>query len=182
VSPSPSPSPTPSAPVRVVINEVAWAGTQANASDEWIELYNPGGDPVELTGWALYEGDVRIIALTGTISAGAYYLVERTDDGTISDIPADLYGSFGGSGLKNLPTGEDLSLRDSGGIIMDSVLCAGGWFAGDSASKATMERKSSEVSGEVTDWATNDGSVTTGTDAAGNPIQGTPKFKNSVTL
>jgi multidrug efflux pump subunit AcrB len=29
------------AALSVVINEVAWAGTAASSSDEWIELYNP---------------------------------------------------------------------------------------------------------------------------------------------
>jgi len=38
---------------RVVISEIAWAGTQADAADEWIELANVGETPVDLDGWVL---------------------------------------------------------------------------------------------------------------------------------
>jgi VCBS repeat-containing protein len=38
---------------RVIINEIAWAGTAADARDEWIELRNLGTTPVDLTGWVL---------------------------------------------------------------------------------------------------------------------------------
>ena len=35
---------------QLVINEVAWGGTDASPYDEWIELYNPTDEPVDLTG------------------------------------------------------------------------------------------------------------------------------------
>ncbi|RLE36850.1 hypothetical protein DRJ23_06755, partial [Candidatus Acetothermia bacterium] len=38
---------------KVIINEVAWAGTAASPEDEWIELRNLGTVPVDLTGWTL---------------------------------------------------------------------------------------------------------------------------------
>jgi uncharacterized repeat protein (TIGR01451 family) len=38
---------------KVVINEIAWAGTQASPQDQWIELRNLGTTPVDLTGWTL---------------------------------------------------------------------------------------------------------------------------------
>ncbi len=38
---------------KVVINEVAWAGTAASPQDEWIELRNLGTTPVDLTGWTI---------------------------------------------------------------------------------------------------------------------------------
>ena len=34
----------------VLINEIAWAGTSASSSDEWIELYNPGQESINLSG------------------------------------------------------------------------------------------------------------------------------------
>ena len=44
-------------PLDVVINEVGWMGTQASASDEWIELYNPGPTTVDLS--SVYLSDDR---------------------------------------------------------------------------------------------------------------------------
>jgi hypothetical protein len=38
---------------RVVISEVAWAGTPASPDGEWIELANPEEEPVDLGGWTL---------------------------------------------------------------------------------------------------------------------------------
>jgi len=38
---------------RVIISEIAWAGTAADGRDEWIELRNLGTSPVDLTGWIL---------------------------------------------------------------------------------------------------------------------------------
>lgn len=134
---------------------------------------------VDLSGFGIFEGDTRIISLVGTIAPGAYYLIERTDDTTVSDIAADIAGSFSGSGLSN--DGEDLSLRSAGGVVLDAVPCVDGWFAGDSASKASMERIDPMIPGSTaSNWASNSGLVTTGLDAAGTPLRATPKFKNSV--
>ncbi|MBP6885630.1 MAG: lamin tail domain-containing protein [Candidatus Pacebacteria bacterium] len=181
---TPSPAPTPAAPAStaVVINEVAWAGTAANASDEWIELFNYGSSAIDLSGWGLFEGATQIIELKGVIGAGEYWLIERTDDSTVSDIAADVIGPFSGSGLSN--SGEALSLRTAMGVSVDIVDCAAEWFnAGLVAQKQTMERKDPRTSGsEATNWGSNSGAITTGLDAKFTPIVGTPKFKNSLAL
>jgi len=64
---------------RVIINEIAWAGTAADARDEWIELRNLGTTPVDLTGWVLRwrsthpstpEDQIwKVIELEGTLPA-----------------------------------------------------------------------------------------------------------------
>ncbi|MBI4771237.1 MAG: lamin tail domain-containing protein, partial [Chloroflexi bacterium] len=71
-------SPVPA--LTVVINEVAWAGTDASSADEWIELYNPGASPVALAGWQLSDGgDLNITFPAGAvIEAGGFFLLERT--------------------------------------------------------------------------------------------------------
>ena len=38
---------------KVIISEVAWAGTASDPRDEWIELRNLGPTPVDLSGWVL---------------------------------------------------------------------------------------------------------------------------------
>lgn len=121
-----------------------------------------------------------MIELSGTISAGAYFLIERTDDTTVSDIGADVFGPFGGSGLSN--SGEQVTLRTGAGAIVDTVDCSSGWFNVDTASaKQSMERISALTGGSVaSNWASNTGSVSTGLDVAGAPLAGTPKYRNSV--
>lgn len=185
VTPSPTSSPTPTAtpptPLSpVVINEVAWMGTAAEPSDEWIELYNPNDAPVDVAGWTMVSTtDATFhLVLKGSISARGYYLIERTDDKPVSDIPADLIGSFG-NGIKD--PGWQISLKDAQGNTQDSLDCSGGWYAGSKATRASMERISADISGSTaSSWATNNGTIRNGIDADGSPIQGTPRSKNSV--
>jgi len=63
---------------RVIINEIAWAGTKADPADEWVELRNLGSIPVDLSGWTLCwypkgkavpdESLWKRVELSGTIS------------------------------------------------------------------------------------------------------------------
>lgn len=164
----------------VVINEIAWMGTGASSNDEWIELYNNSDGEVSLGGWMLLAGDsTPSIAFSADkkIPAHGYFLLERTDDTTVSNLAADqVYtGALGNDG-------EDLQLRDSGGNLVDRVNATADWFsAGNNAGKATMERIDPEGDGSVaSNWSTNDGVTVNGKDAGGNLLKGTPKAQNSV--
>ena len=172
-------------PLDLVINEIAWMGTRANSSDEWIELYNNTNQAISLEGWGLYEagGETLIEPLTGIIEAKSYYLIERTDDTTVSDIPASQKPtSWSGYGLNN--KGEHLQLQDNNSQIIDEVNCSDGWFAGEAGPDyKTMERKNAQGLGsDPNNWATNNGSIINGRDAEGNLINGTPKIRNSLAI
>ena len=74
-----------SAPESVVINELAWAGTTANANAEWIELYNGSAASISLANWTLSAADgTPSITLSGTIAAGEQ-LTLRNASGTAMD-------------------------------------------------------------------------------------------------
>ena len=106
-------------PGDVVINEIAWMGTAASPSDEWIELYNNTDQDIDLAGWTLAATTGTLnIALNGSISAHGYFLLERTDDTVISDMPADWTGSFG-TGLLN--EGDVLTLTDKLANVIDTA-------------------------------------------------------------
>ncbi|MEK7576464.1 MAG: lamin tail domain-containing protein [Patescibacteria group bacterium] len=123
----------------VIINEVAWMGTLQSANDEWIELKNTGTENINLKGWVLEAGDgTPLIRLTGTSTAGGFFLLERTDDNSVPGISADqIYtGALGNNG-------EKLVLKNASGIAVDSIDASGGWPAGDNTTKQTMQRSSS---------------------------------------
>ena len=174
----------------VYINEVAWMGTKANSADEWVELYNSSDLDIDVGGWKLYEsgGQTLIIDFSGAnlknlkIPAHGYFLIERGDDQTISDISADLFGSFSGGGLSN--SGEYLVLKNKEGVSMDEANFSSGWPAGKaSPDYTTMERIDPLSSGsDIKNWASNNGSKTQGTDSKNSPISGTPKSQNSAFL
>lgn len=172
----------------VVINEVAWAGTAASPSDEWIELYNNTNVDISLDNWFVYAEDGSpYIPLSGTIAANDYYLIERSiDNDTISDMVADLAvpfsGTQGSSGLSN--SGEHLILaRLEGGATttVDEILKCRNWCGrGATRSYKTMERFDSRVAGtDLNNWGSNIGIIRNGKDANGGYINGTPKAKNS---
>ena len=162
----------------VIINEIAWGGTAASTSDEWIELYNPGGSTISLDGWTLVAIDgTPSINLSGTIPAGGYYLLERTDDNTVSDVDANLIYT---GALGNNPGAETLELRDDSNNLIDTANMGGtGWFAGTAAPDYYSMERVGVIADGPTSWANNDGVTRNGLDANGNPINGTPKQPNS---
>jgi len=164
---------------RILINEIAWSGTKFSANDEWIELYNPSENPIEISNWELLfkpaEGEERIIKIssmtetaTPTIGGLGYFLMERTDDNTIADIKADyIY-----TGALN-DEGGVLELRDSNGNLVDKVDCSADWLAGRKEGRISMERLNLE------NWVDNNLIIQQGKDAGGGKIWGTPKSRNS---
>ncbi|MFW6182239.1 MAG: lamin tail domain-containing protein [Chloroflexota bacterium] len=162
--------------VPVVISEVAWGGTRASSSDEWIELYNAGAETVSLQGWRLYDssGDVDV-ALVGAIGAGEFFLLERTDDDSVSDVDADQIYT---GGLNN--AGEALFLVDNAGRMIDTANgSAGGWPAGEgSPGYRSMERVAPEAADDDLGWRDHDGLTHVAHDAAGYAINGTPGQPN----
>lgn len=102
----------------VVINEIAWMGTNTSPNDEWIELLNNSDGNIELTGWEILKDGKEFITIsdstakscvTTTILAHQYYLLESTDDNTVSDVGADFIYK-GNLRLNN--EGNKLELRD----------------------------------------------------------------------
>ncbi len=169
------PPPTAAAALTVVINEVAWAGTQASSDDEWIELYNPSGVNVNLVGWMLKSSDGSFsITLSGTLPAGGYFLLERGDDDTVADVTANMF--YSGS-LSN--SGEILRLYDSTNQLIDTANSDGGaWPAGlASPTYASMERIGNVPDGPFA-WVTFAGATVNAHDRDNNNVKGTPGQAN----
>lgn len=150
----------------VVVNEIAWMGslpkggetaTQA-ANNEWLEFFNDGAAAVDLTGWRLDAADgTPAILLSGSISGGGFFLLERTDDETVPGIVADLIYT---GALSN--SGETLVLKDAAGNAVHTVDASGGWPAGDNGTKDTMQRSGADwITASPMPRAQNSSSATT---------------------
>jgi 5-methylthioadenosine/S-adenosylhomocysteine deaminase len=140
---------------QVVLNEIAWMGTLTSANDEWMELRNNTPNAINLLGWTLRAADgTPSLILSGTIPAGGYFLLERTDDNTVPGVAADqIYtGALGNAG-------ELLSLRDDTSALQDVVSA---WYAGNNTTKETMQRVDPTLSGDQASNWTN------------GPVGGTP--------
>ncbi|MBN2801244.1 MAG: lamin tail domain-containing protein [Deltaproteobacteria bacterium] len=89
-------------PVAVYLNEL-----DAGGDPDWVELYNAGDAPLDLSALALSDGD-EPWSLSGVIAAGAFAVIDC--DGGEAGAPFKLSGD-----------GETLSLHDSLGDVIDAV-------------------------------------------------------------
>jgi parallel beta-helix repeat protein len=166
---------------KILINEIAWMGTLASANDEWIELFNPNEEPVEIAGWNLLfyssgktEPSINLNFsilenATPTITSSGYFLLERTDDDSVKGTKADrIYTGALNDG------GGILELKDTKGNLVDRIDFSAGWPAGDKEKRVSMERYDQNT------WKTNNLLVHNSYDASENYIYGTPRAKNSV--
>ncbi len=176
------------ATIPIAINEIAWMGTIADTSDEWIELKNNTGHTIDLSQWAL-EGvilnndgkkELLIKKLYGVIKPREYIVLERTNDSPIADIAT--HQIYTGALINS---GDQLTLSYASTTLDRTP--DGAWVAGDksTSTRKTMERYSSKELGiNASNWATwgsNVDFIKNGKDAEGNIVNGTPGTRNSTT-
>ncbi len=108
-------------PALVVVNEVQTSGA-GGAEDEWVELFNPGGCAVDLTGWTLRHasqfgttGTTVFTAGAATIGARGYAVV----GGLVYTASAATIGSFTAAVFAD--TGGGIGLYDASGTLVDGM-------------------------------------------------------------
>jgi hypothetical protein len=139
---------------QVLVSEVAWMGTDEDANNEWIELYNLSGSETDLTGWSLTDDASISVTLTGTISPHGVAVLERTDDDTVPGTAIVIYTGA----LSN--SGGTLTLRNAEGGIADEAVGGGGWLGiggSNTVPKKTAQRTRTGtwVTGVPTPYADN---------------------------
>ena len=119
----------------LVINEIAWMGTESSHYDEWIELKNNSEEVVNLAKWKLKTDDEDlIINLKGEVEPNAFFILERTDDKTLPEVEADqIYKG----GLDN--KGQHLKLMKNNKVVQE-INDKAGWRAGNKEDYKTMEK------------------------------------------
>jgi hypothetical protein len=122
-------SPTPgasnaAAPVEVVINEIMYhsyhaLNTPENIGQEYIELFNRGAEPANLSGWKFTNG-VDFLFPEVTVGAGQYLVVAADVNVFIAKYPgvSNVVGGWDGR-LSNM--GEAIELVDAAGVRIDWV-------------------------------------------------------------
>lgn len=162
----------------VIINEIAWMGTKAQANDEWIELYNKTGSDIDLSGWMIESRNRRFsIPLEGVIAAHGYFLLERTASTTTDQGEHMVYMGA----LNN--DGPDANLYLKNGTTTVDGVDFNKWPAGENSDKRSMERVSVYATSTLSaNWKTygDPDAMPYAKDAKGDDIFGTPGRKNSV--
>lgn len=136
----------------IVISEVQIGGDNG-VDDEFIELYNPTGSSVDMTGWRLTRktaGGTQsnlVASISGTIGAHGYFLISHPDyDGSVA---ADLEYSATTSGLA---ANNSVTLYSDAGTTLVDLVGMGSAIASESAgtsnpeTSGSVERKANSAS------------------------------------
>jgi hypothetical protein len=119
VEPAVEPVVEPAAVTTVVINEIHYDPTPAARTFEYVELFNAGAQPLDLTGWRL-EGGVDFDFPVGTTLSANGFLVVALDPAAVGAVygAAAVLGPFHGR-LSN--EGDALILRNARTQVADAV-------------------------------------------------------------
>lgn len=108
-------------PDHVVISEV-YPNPEVSSKGEFVELYNPTDNDINLSGWKLEDNDGKSCEFVGTILSHGFYLVVYDNDEYKKD-----NGSWPDADEEILPYyflsngGDELRLKDSNGTVIDTV-------------------------------------------------------------
>ncbi len=102
----------------VVINELMYHPSSDNEDDEFLELYNTTGSPIDLNGWCFTDGISLCFSSGMSIGANDFVLVSPSASQTTTTYSQTVLAEYSGN-LSN--GGENIELRDSSNTLVDSV-------------------------------------------------------------
>jgi autotransporter-associated beta strand protein len=112
-------------PGTAVINEFHYNSLDPTSLEEFVELYNPGDAPLDISGWSLASSVTFTMPAGTSIPARGYKV--------IGENPATLQTKFTITGVLGpwtghlSRTGETIDLRDAAGSLMDRVSYSAGF-------------------------------------------------------
>ena len=105
----------------IVINEVLYDVSGTDTGNEWVELYNDGSAPVDLTGFELQAGTSSFKAIytlsSYSLAPGSYVVV----GGPSVDFP----GAFSTDLNNASSTVVGVRLVDASGVVVDTMMYGG---------------------------------------------------------
>ncbi len=114
-------------PPGIFFSEVDWGGSLRNSSDEWLELANLGGSPIDLSGWNITGAGTSSTNLTlpqgSTIPAYSTFLIANYAPSDVSTLVNQADYVTTAISLPN--TKLTLSLLDTSDLVVDSLVDAG---------------------------------------------------------
>ncbi len=106
-----------------VINEINYKSAALFDTDDWIELYNPSADSIDLAGWSFSKDSANTYTFSAGVSLrGREYLVLCRDTVKFRTLRSKVKTVIGNTNFGLSSSGEHLQLFDSGKKIVDDVL------------------------------------------------------------
>lgn len=108
----------------VVINEIMYDISGADEGREWIEIFNSGSQPVDLTNWKFYENQTNHSLTLGqgsmSLLAGGYAVIASDPDKFLVDHPG-YNGTILKSSFSLSNAGETIAIKN-GDLLIDEVI------------------------------------------------------------
>jgi len=129
----------------LIIDEINFKSGTAKPTGDWVEIYNPGTNSMDMTGWSFKDGDNKhnfLFPSGYNLPSNGYVVIaedlvafQATDPGVSNVVGSTAFGLSS--------TGEYVRLYDNLGQLVDSVNfgIASPWPAGASGTGATLELK-----------------------------------------
>ncbi len=138
------------APLSVVFNEILYRRADA-VSPEFVELFNPANENFDLSGWTFSDAGSSVQIPINTILSAGEYLVLTDREEFAESLENGLY-------LAGFPSlnddGDELILKSSGGITIDSLFYRSYW--GGDIPGVSLERKDpAAASFDASNWASS---------------------------
>ncbi|MEO8350861.1 MAG: lamin tail domain-containing protein [Chthoniobacteraceae bacterium] len=160
------------ASAQVVINEINYDPADHTRATEFIELHNPGAQPVDVSGWRIEDAVTFVFPNGVTIPAGGFFVVAENAAAFQAQFGSAPGGVFTGT-LKN--SGERVRLRNGSATVIDQVDYAAGfpWPTAAKGGGSSMELLNPALDNDLGgSWRSSGGGVT--------PFTPTPGAQNSV--
>lgn len=112
------------AAARLVINEINYHGPDSGDPGDWIEIYNPTPQKLDLSGWSLSDGDdahVFILPEESFVESGEYLIFCENRSSFQTFFP-DVQNLFGDLGFGFSGNGEAVRFYDEQGRLIDRVV------------------------------------------------------------
>lgn len=151
----------------VVINEINYNSADDSEAGDWVELFNPGSQSLDLTGWKFSDsndGHIYYFPAGTELPAGGY-LVLYSDSTLFHSIHGNSIQGLGELGFAFSGSGELLRLIDPSSTIIDSLTYddAPPWPIGADGWGPTLELVNPLLDNSTGDnWATSIGLGTPG--------------------
>ncbi|HKS38499.1 MAG TPA: lamin tail domain-containing protein [Verrucomicrobiae bacterium] len=114
----------------VVINEIMFNPISGDTADEYVELYNRSGSPVNLSGWRLSDGISHTFPVNAVIPANGYVVVANNLARMLTNYAGlttnNSFGNFGGnlasSGERIALTMPDQVVATNNGVVVTNTI------------------------------------------------------------
>ena len=157
-------------PDNIIINELMYHPASDLDNDDYIELYNPTGNTIDISGWCFTAGITGCFADGTTVGANQYIVAAKSTAQAFTTYSITASLQYGGN-LSN--GGETVTLTDDSSVVVDTLTYSDSspWPSSPDGSGPSLELKDPNLDNSLpSSWSA---SIEPGTPMAQNSVANT---------